>query len=47
MELEPRGIFKLISPLVGRIMRRRLDTLLANIKRLLEAQEMVLPRAYG
>ena len=39
MELEPRGLFKLLSPLVARRMGRNLDTLLANLKRLLEAQE--------
>jgi uncharacterized protein YndB with AHSA1/START domain len=38
MELESRGLFKLISPLVARMMGRNLDTLLANIKRLLEAE---------
>lgn len=43
MELEPRGLFKLMSPLVARMMGRNLDTLLANIKRLLEAQEALLP----
>jgi hypothetical protein len=37
MELKLRGIFKLMSPLVARRMGRNLDTLLANIKRLLEA----------
>jgi hypothetical protein len=44
-ELEPRGAFKLLTPLVGPIMGRRLDTVLANIKHLLEAQEMALPQA--
>jgi hypothetical protein len=39
MELEPRGLLKLMSPLVARMMGRNLDTLLANIKRLLEAQQ--------
>jgi len=43
MELESRGIFKLMSPLVARMMGRNLDTLLANIKRLLEAQQTTLP----
>jgi uncharacterized protein YndB with AHSA1/START domain len=43
MELEARGIFKLMSPLVARMMGRNLDTLLANIKRLLEAQQTPLP----
>ncbi|HEX9134463.1 MAG TPA: SRPBCC family protein [Ktedonobacteraceae bacterium] len=43
MELEPRGLLKLISPLVVRMMGRNLDTLLANIKRLLEAEPPPLP----
>ena len=43
MELEARGIFKLMSPLVARRMGRNLDTLLTNIKHLLEAQETPLP----
>jgi uncharacterized protein YndB with AHSA1/START domain len=38
MELEPRGLLKLLSPLIARMMGRNLDTLLANIKRLLEAE---------
>jgi uncharacterized protein YndB with AHSA1/START domain len=38
MELELHGLLKLISPLVARMMGRNLDTLLANIKRLLEAE---------
>jgi len=42
MELEARGIFKLMSPLVARRMGRNLDTLLANIKRLLEALQTPL-----
>ncbi len=42
-DLEPRGLFKLMSPLVARRMGRNLDTLLANIKRLLEAQQAPLP----
>jgi uncharacterized protein YndB with AHSA1/START domain len=43
-ELEPRGVLKLISPLIAPMMRRRLDTVLAKIKRLLEAQEVALPQ---
>jgi uncharacterized protein YndB with AHSA1/START domain len=43
MELESRGLFKLLSPLVARMMGRNLDTLLANIKRLLEAEPPPLP----
>ena len=43
MELEPHGLFKLMSPLVARMMGRNLDTLLANIKRLLEAEPSPLP----
>ena len=44
-EMEPRGAFKLLTPLVGRIMGRRLDTVLTNIKHFLEAQETPLPPA--
>ncbi|MGZ3602035.1 MAG: SRPBCC family protein [Ktedonobacterales bacterium] len=36
--VEPRGAFKLIGPLVVREMGRRLDMVLANAKRFLEAQ---------
>jgi len=43
MELEPSGIFKLMSPLVARRMGRNLDTLLTNIKCLLEAELPPLP----
>ena len=42
-ELEARGLFKLLSPLVARRMGRNLDTLLPNIKRLLEAQQTPQP----
>ena len=42
-ELEARGLFKLLSPLVARRMGRNLDTLLTNIKRLLEAEPPPLP----
>ena len=38
-EVEPRGAFRLLAPLVGRIMGRRLDTVLSNIKRVLEAHQ--------
>lgn len=44
-EMEPRGVFKLLAPLVSRIMGQRLDTVLTNIKRLLEAQQTPLPQA--
>ena len=43
-EMEPRGAFKLLTPLVGRIMGRRLDTVLVNIKHVLEAKEAALPQ---
>jgi hypothetical protein len=43
MELEPHGLLKLLSPLVARMMGRNLDTLLATIKRLLEAEPPPLP----
>jgi uncharacterized protein YndB with AHSA1/START domain len=42
-EVEPRGVFKLLTPLLARMLGRRLDTVLANIKRLLEAHETPLP----
>lgn len=38
-EVEPRGVFKLMTSLLARMMGRRLDTVLANLKRLLEAHE--------
>jgi uncharacterized protein YndB with AHSA1/START domain len=44
-EVEPRGVFKLMAPLFGPMMGKRLDTVLANIKRLLEAQQTPLPQA--
>ena len=43
MELEPRGLLKLLFPLITRMMGRNLDTLLTNIKRLLEAEPSPLP----
>jgi len=44
-EVELRGIFKLLAPLLARMLGRRLDMLLATIKHLLEAQETALPHA--
>ena len=41
-EVELRGLSKLMTPLVARTMGKRLDTVLANIKRLLEAQQTPL-----
>ena len=43
MEMKPRGVFKLLAPLISRGFGKTLDTLLANIKRLLEAQQTSLP----
>ena len=43
MEMKPRGVFKLLAPLISRGFGKTLDTLLANIKRLLEAQQTPLP----
>jgi uncharacterized protein YndB with AHSA1/START domain len=42
-EVEPRGVFKLMTPLLARMMGRRLDTVLANIKCVLEAHETPPP----
>ena len=38
-ELEPRGLLRLLGPLVARIGRRQERTIWANLKRLLEAQD--------
>jgi uncharacterized protein YndB with AHSA1/START domain len=43
MEMKPRGVFKLLAPLISRGFGKTLDTLLANIKRLLEAEPPPLP----
>ena len=37
--LEPRGLFKLLSPMVARIGARQEQTIWTNLKRLLEGQE--------
>ena len=44
-EVEPRGVFRLMPALLTRMLRRRLDTVLANIKRLLDAQQTTGPCA--
>jgi hypothetical protein len=41
-ELEPRGVFKLMTPIVARMGRRQEKTVWANLKHLLEEQQ---PRA--
>jgi uncharacterized membrane protein len=43
MKMKPRGVFKLLAPLIARGFGKSLDTLLANIKRLLEAEPPPLP----
>jgi hypothetical protein len=43
LEVEPCSVFKLMTPMVARELGRRLDTVLANLKHLLEAQETPLP----
>lgn len=37
VEVEPRGILKLLSPVLGPFMRRQMDAQTQNLKRLLEA----------
>src|SRR5207248_1671354 len=46
-EVEPRGVFRPMPALLARMLGRRLDTVLANIKRLLEAQQTTRPCAHG
>ena len=38
-ELEPRGIFKLMTPLITRMFDQRIQQMLTNLKRLLESHE--------
>lgn len=38
LEAEPGGFFKLAEPIVARMGKRQVDTNLANLKELLEAQ---------
>jgi Polyketide cyclase / dehydrase and lipid transport len=45
LEVEPRGVFKLMTPQLAGGLGQRLDTTFANLKRLLETQQIVLPRA--
>jgi len=42
-ELEPRGLFKLMIPVVARTGRRQEQAIWASLKRFLEAQESLLP----
>ena len=37
-DLKPRGVLKLVSPLVARLGQRQERTIWANLKRLLEAE---------
>jgi hypothetical protein len=43
LEVEPRGVFKLMTPMVARELGRRLDTAFASLKHLLEVQKTPLP----
>jgi uncharacterized protein YndB with AHSA1/START domain len=45
LEVEPRGVFTLLTPQLARGLGQRLDTTFANLKRLLEAQQESLPQA--
>jgi len=38
-EMKPRGVFKLMTPLIGRMGRRQEERIWRNLKRFLEAQE--------
>jgi hypothetical protein len=38
-EIYPRGVFKILRPIMARALKKQLDTDLANLKRLLEAQQ--------
>jgi hypothetical protein len=42
-ELEPRGLFKLMTPVVARTGRRQEQAIWASLKRFLDAQESPLP----
>jgi carbon monoxide dehydrogenase subunit G len=46
-ELQPRGLFRLMTPMVARIGQRQEQTIWANLKRLLEAQEAPASAAGG
>ncbi len=42
-EVEPHCVFKLMTPLIGRMGQRQEETIWASLKRYLEAQERSLP----
>ncbi len=44
LEVEPRGVFTLMTPQLVGGLGQRLDTTFANLKRLLEAQQTALPQ---
>lgn len=39
-DLETRGLFKLMTPMIARMFGRRIEAVLASLKRLLESQEI-------
>ncbi|HET7271436.1 MAG TPA: nitroreductase/quinone reductase family protein, partial [Rubrobacter sp.] len=43
-ELEPRGVLRLLTPLIARMGQRQEETIWAGLKQFLEAQEESLPR---
>ena len=45
--LEPRGVLKLMSPLVARMGTRQEETIWANLKQLLEGQATPPPESLG
>ncbi|MDA8330292.1 MAG: SRPBCC family protein, partial [Candidatus Dormibacteraeota bacterium] len=42
-DVEPRGVFKLMTPLIARMGRRQEETIWTGLKHYLEAQERSLP----
>ena len=44
-EMEPRGIFKLMAPMIARMGQRQEETIWAGLKRFLEEQETSLSHA--
>ena len=44
-QLEPRGVFTLLIPLIGRVGQRQEATIWASLKQLLEAQQTTRPCA--
>jgi hypothetical protein len=44
-QLEPCGVFRLLTPLIGRMGQRREATIWAGLKQLLERQETPLAHA--